>query len=690
MSRGAQSERVAWIHAGIPNVGARTLFAQLRKHEIALARYGVLLPRSGRTAAGHQNLARELTRARSFDPRLGTLATLRQELAVSRADQAVLVAEELGAVPHSAALAALADTVRRGGFEPRAVLFVRPQAEMIELGYSALAATVVLEEDYRFGPLPRFDDFLSEIEAAGRFARASGDLRFDYADLADGLRAALGADGVLVRVAEDPADERAPLRSFAPLLPANAAAALARVVALEPPVGNVVSYADILHALRVDATGDDELIASLRLAGREPFRALATADLQRIESRFAAQNERLASRYGAPLESVSAERRAQARDAGDDGALARARRMLGHRVRETAPGAPPRYGAPYAVLHAPGYRSRRICFIHTGTHKTGTTALQRFLSTHERALLERGLHYPLHGRVDWGHHNLAWELYAPELFDRGRGSLDDLVHELRAVGAPRACLSSEEFEYLHAAPQQLARLADAVRGAGYEPRVVLFVRPQADYLESLYAQLTIMVAFYDRFSSGDAPPFDRYFDEVVQDGTLRGRFAETLFDYDRLADRFANVVGRQRLIVRPYRGGANGSILDEFLALTGTRAAGWDASELSRENARASFADVLHALRVDGTGLPELMEAVALAGRTPFQALDERDLARVAARFTPSNQRLARCYGAVIPAISPRRARKAEWAATSAEPGAGAYRYLCSFIRSGSAAPSAR
>jgi hypothetical protein len=435
-------DRVAWIHVGTPNVGARALFAQLAKHDAALARHGVVLPRSGRAGGEHRNLVHELTGARAFDPRLGTLASLRHELAASRAEQAVLVCEELCAVPEAAG--PLAEAVRRGGFQPRAVIGVRPQAEAIELGYAALAVTVVLDEDYRFGPMPRFADFLREIEATGRFVRPSGTLPLDYAALADALRGPFGEHGVLVRVAGDPGDDLAPLRSFAALLGGGARDALERLAALEPRTGRVVTYGDVLHALRVDATGDDELQASLRLAGDEPFRALTTAELERVAARFAAPNERLA-RHGEPLlDAVPAARRAEAERTGPDAdALAAARRVLQRRARAAVPGTPPRYRGPHAVLHGrTRRRTRGTVFIHAGTHKTGTTALQRFLGANERALLESGLHYPRQGRVEWGHHNLAWELYAPELFNPGRGSLDDVAAELRAAGAPRACSGS--------------------------------------------------------------------------------------------------------------------------------------------------------------------------------------------------------------------------------------------------------
>ena len=68
-------------------------------------------------------------------------------------------------------------------------------------------------------------------------------------------------------------------------------------------------------------------------------------------------------------------------------------------------------------------------FVHVGTHKTGTTSIQVFLRGHAAALRRQGLYVPTTGTIDpqSGHHNLAWELYADERFDRAFGGAEELI-----------------------------------------------------------------------------------------------------------------------------------------------------------------------------------------------------------------------------------------------------------------------
>ena len=60
-------------------------------------------------------------------------------------------------------------------------------------------------------------------------------------------------------------------------------------------------------------------------------------------------------------------------------------------------------------------RSKRV-FLHIGTHKTGTTAIQAFLMKNEQGLRQQGILFPVSGRperdasVGFGHHLLARSL----------------------------------------------------------------------------------------------------------------------------------------------------------------------------------------------------------------------------------------------------------------------------------------
>ena len=53
---------------------------------------------------------------------------------------------------------------------------------------------------------------------------------------------------------------------------------------------------------------------------------------------------------------------------------------------------------------------RKTLYLHVGTHKTGTTAIQALLTTRSDAFAQAGLFVPQTGRIDEasGHYNIAW------------------------------------------------------------------------------------------------------------------------------------------------------------------------------------------------------------------------------------------------------------------------------------------
>lgn len=85
--------------------------------------------------------------------------------------------------------------------------------------------------------------------------------------------------------------------------------------------------------------------------------------------------------------------------------------------------------------------------MHIGTHKTGSTSLQRLCARASDQLLDDGILYPESGRPDHlpnGHHILAWSIHQ----ERGYNDLegwDTVTDEIQASDVPKAVLSSEGF-----------------------------------------------------------------------------------------------------------------------------------------------------------------------------------------------------------------------------------------------------
>ena len=132
---------------------------------------------------------------------------------------------------------------------------------------------------------------------------------------------------------------------------------------------------------------------------------------------------------------------------------------------------------------------RRTLFIHCGLHKTGTTAVQEVLAHRTEALRAHGLLVPLAGRVHGrAHHNIAWQLTRDGWFDPLYGTLDEIAEEIADFPGD-AILSSECFETLLDRPDGFAPLLGHPLLRGHHGVLLLYVRNQADYLESLGAEL---------------------------------------------------------------------------------------------------------------------------------------------------------------------------------------------------------
>jgi hypothetical protein len=285
---------------------------------------------------------------------------------------------------------------------------------------------------------------------------------------------------------------------------------------------------------------------------------------------------------------------------------------------------------------------RRTCFVHIGTHKTATSSLQAFLTLNEAALLSAGVLVPQTGRPEHlfghrniGHHNIAWELNGDPRFEPEAGTLRDLASEISEVDPDRVVLSSEDFEYLHAKPAALDRLSNAIGELGYALEIVAYVRPQHEYVETLYLEL---------IKHGLGLHFSEFLDAILEQGAFSFREGWVFeFDYVKLLDAFVSVAGDAHVSVRRYRQeGPSTQILSEFASII-RNAGGEIAFEgltlPKRINQRMSLEDAYNLLTGDAAGgMP-----------VPIELWKDGDTGRLIERFGPVNETLDKRYGLYVP-----------------------------------------
>lgn len=192
-------------------------------------------------------------------------------------------------------------------------------------------------------------------------------------------------------------------------------------------------------------------------------------------------------------------------------------------------------------------------YLHIGMNKTGTSAIQRFLSQNDHQLMAAGWLYPRTGRTVDAHYELSRALgFAHRnppvdlaALARMRAAID---REVAASGARAVILSSEDFV-----------LRGGVTGvreflAGYDTRIVVYLRRHDHWWASVYSQAVKMVA---------DPPWERGIQGYIRFTRRRqGRQGR----YRELLDSWAAEFGSGAMCVRPFEAEQNsGGVVADFL-----------------------------------------------------------------------------------------------------------------------------
>ena len=110
---------------------------------------------------------------------------------------------------------------------------------------------------------------------------------------------------------------------------------------------------------------------------------------------------------------------------------------------------------------------------------------------HRAEMAAAGILYPLAGIPSDGNfsqHNLAWELARDRRFDPLHGDIDAAFKEFS--GHPgRVVISSEDFESILLRPEVWAPFVSRATELGFRVAFVVYARPVAEQLESVYLEI---------------------------------------------------------------------------------------------------------------------------------------------------------------------------------------------------------
>lgn len=277
----------------------------------------------------------------------------------------------------------------------------------------------------------------------------------------------------------------------------------------------------------------------------------------------------------------------------------------------------------------------RVCYLHVGGMKTGSTSIQSFMAERRRELFEAGVIASEHGTDNLGRHRpLLLEMTGQPTPAHGVGSVARLSEQLERHPTHDVLISSESLE--HHFSRAPSPVIDYFASRNFKIKMILYVRHQTQRINSQYSQ-NIKALFAN----------DDWMDFVAITSQWN------ILNYSRWFD-IAKAFGAE-LVARPFTTSelSGGLIADFLAAIDRPRSL---AREIRRMNESASnvavavartLMDRLAARKIVLTARQRqmislvLVEEDARRDNPRFQGFGDAERAQVATRYKGDNEYFA-------------------------------------------------
>lgn len=288
-------------------------------------------------------------------------------------------------------------------------------------------------------------------------------------------------------------------------------------------------------------------------------------------------------------------------------------------------------------------------YLHIGSEKTGSTALQHFLSINSKGLDQDGFVYPssrdqlFYSQRRRGHFPLAASFFQdlPDFVSRrehhdNKTILDHLKKVIEFEGR-KIILSCEHFSS-RLSSDHIRIFSSAL--SSHEVSIIFYMRPQKDLVLSSHATAVIN-GYRNRF----------YVESLSLDNPY--------LNYDKMLGPWAEHFGAENIIVRDYRYLLKGNVIDDFMSILGVD----DLSLFSRKGPRnkamspkeVDFVRRINAYlpRYEEAGnfwhgylvlLRRLLRRASFLSKEQSNADSDEALERACAMFEDSNQKVRATY----------------------------------------------
>ena len=296
--------------------------------------------------------------------------------------------------------------------------------------------------------------------------------------------------------------------------------------------------------------------------------------------------------------------------------------------------------------------------VHVGMPKTGSTSIQRMLLRRRELLRARGVHVPWAGLVRTGKHHLLdgrshgisterWALLAQEIRCTAAGDPRGGNHGTARgkPAAPRFVISAEGFAKPDYRAATAARLAELAEREDLEVDIVGYVRPQWQFLESVYTQRV--------HGRRIGATFDRFVADMLEASE------RSELDYNVVFAPYRAAFGARVRVFPLEPSRLPEGLLAHFLGECGIHDGRALAAGLARANPRrnAKATEVRRLVRVQThrrlkaglevpSGLRHMTQLPSLIDDDePFSGFDRSGIRELEAHFADANARFARDYG---------------------------------------------
>lgn len=210
----------------------------------------------------------------------------------------------------------------------------------------------------------------------------------------------------------------------------------------------------------------------------------------------------------------------------------------------------------------------KTLYLHIGTPKTGTTAIQDFCGYNHDVLCEKGVYYPhqfIRKRKGYPHHNIfpaalrrEYKLHGADILVKTPFDtfIQRLKTELSTIDQSKNVLISAEcFTTLTYSKIAMERLFNGIKSLAENIKIIVYLRRQDIAFQSWYAQEIKRIFCTEKYITLDSV------DSVPEIGN----------GYDRLCDTWAEIYGKENIIVHSYERQQfpNGDIITDFLNILG-------------------------------------------------------------------------------------------------------------------------